>query len=254
MLPVKNYTLTETEQTIDFLGEGDYYHVKNNGDSRAHLAYLPSDVSHEITAGADGVVALDAGQVFHYAVIPTWELVAVGNGLLTVMTTAENTNPFDSAASASANSADGGDWDITKTYKKSAPHLWDTDTEIDWGDGSFSVHLYSDSQSVGNGTGAIWWDDTSYAHAPEVDKIIRAEGYVTRTDDSTGVKTGKNIAGDFKYGTTGSIMVRPTAYAVGVEMYYGKKSIVMSYYSGGAYTGQTYDTDLYLTYTKVSAD
>jgi hypothetical protein len=252
MLPVKNYTLTETAQTIDLVSGGDFFHVKNNGENRALLAYFPESEPHDLAPGEDGVVALEAGEMFHYSVIPSWELVGIGNGEISVMTTAENTSPFDGAASANV-TADGGDWDITHTYRKSQPHLWVAGTEIDWGDGSFSAHLTTDSQRIGDPlyAGIIVWDDTYYAHAEEVDKIICADGYITRTDNTTGVKTGRSIYGYFTYVTT---PVRGTAYGVGVEMYNNKKSIVLSYQNNGVYTNHTFYTDLYLTYTKIAAD
>jgi hypothetical protein len=141
MLPVKNYVLTETAQTITPEGDGAYFHVRNNSETPALIAYYPSNETHAIISGEDGILTLDPGQIFHYSVIPSWELEAIGDGELTVMTTEENESPFDGAASAQ--NADGGDWDITHTYRKSVPQLWAENTEIDWGDGTFSLYKTS---------------------------------------------------------------------------------------------------------------
>jgi hypothetical protein len=246
MLPVKNYQLTGTEQTIEFIGEGDYYHVKNNGSGSMLIAYLPENESHELTENADGVLTLDAGEVFHYAVVPTWELVAKGNGVLTVMTTTENTNPFDSAASA--DSADGGDWDVTHTYRKSQPHLWAAMSEIDWGDGTYSAYLtYEDNQP--SSIGRVYWDYTYYAPASDIDIIVDFGGYAVFTNKTTGVKTNRNMNGylvaqDVSTGGT-------TYYGVGAEYVNGNRAIYFSYYQS-VYENKRINFNLFVTYTKIA--
>ncbi len=110
MIETRNATvaLSGTEKAVEFAAAYNYFYVKNDSSDTVYVSMSPN-----ITAGADGVFAVDAGSSCGTAHgYPATKLYLLGTGSMQVCGTGSADNPFKSASRG----GDGKNADKASSY------------------------------------------------------------------------------------------------------------------------------------------